>query len=273
VLMIALVSSVPRLPAHEALRAHNAAEFASAFAAMVSWPSSLPFGLVVYAPALFLSLRALKNAPKLGDNQWFNLAAFGWVVVQFFALAMGRAQGAPLAPRYLDTFQIGIAITIVSALFLMPTEFLRTPVRHAVVGAAILMWFSLLVFWAGEDAYSHLRYPIEVRRQTAITETDNVRGYLSTGDYSFLANKPLLDIPHPSAERLRQLLDDPAIRSVLPPGLSSSEGPRDGIVELLKAVLLRLGYLFVGSGILLSMAAICLVCVQGTRANNLSRVP
>jgi len=105
------------------------------------------------------------------------------------------------------------------------------------IPAAVALWFVLLAFWVGWDAYFH----VEVRRQTAITETNNLRGYLSTGDFSYLTNKPILEIPYPSAERLRGLLDDLAIRSVLPPGLSS-DGARDSVIESVKAALLQLSY-------------------------------
>jgi hypothetical protein len=118
------------------------------------------------------------------------------------ALALGRAKGAPLSSRYLDTFQIGIAVSIVSALSLMPAHLGLTSVRRG-IPAAVALWFVLLAFWVGWDAYFHVQYPVEVRRQTAITETNNLPGYLSTGDFSYLTNKPIFEIPYPSAERLR----------------------------------------------------------------------
>jgi hypothetical protein len=253
-LMIALALSVPKIPGHEPLRAHGVVEFLSALAAIASWPAKSPFGLVVYAPAIAFSIRVLRNTPKLADNQWFNIAAFGWILVQFVALALGRAKGAPLSSRYLDMFQIGLAVSIVSALSLMPAHLGLTSVRRG-MPAVVALWFLLLAFWIGRDAYSHLQYPVEARRQTAITETNNLRGYLSTGDFSYLTNKPILEIPYPSAERLRGLLDDPAIRSVLPPGLSS-DGTRDGVIESVKAALLQLSYFFVGLGVLLFVAAL-----------------
>ena len=123
------------------------------------------------------------------------------------------------------------------------------------IPAAVALWFVLLAFWVGWDAYFHVQYPVEVRRQTAITETNNLRGYLSTGDFSYLTNKPIFEIPYPSAERLRGLLDDLAIRSILPPGLSS-DGARDGVIESVKVALLQLSYFFIGVGALLFLAAV-----------------
>jgi hypothetical protein len=139
-----------------------------------------------------------------------------------------------LSSRYLDTFQIGIAVSIVSALSLMPAHLGLTSMRRG-IPAVVALWFVLLAFWVGWDAYFH----VEVRRQTAITETNNLRGYLSTGDFSYLTNKPIF--AYPSAERLRGLLDDLAIRSILPPGLSS-DGARDSVIESVKAALLQLSY-------------------------------
>jgi hypothetical protein len=174
-----------------------------------------------------------------------------------------------LASRYLDIFQIGIAVSVVSALSLMPAHLRLTSLRRG-VPAAVAAWFLLLAFWVGHDAYFHLKRPVEVRRQTAVTETNNLRGYLSTGDFSYLANKPIFDIPYPSAERLRGLLDDPALRSVLPPGLTS-DGAHDGVIESVKVALLQLPYFFVGLGLLLFLAAVRLLRAEGTRADGLRR--
>ena len=46
-----------------------------------------------------------------------------------------------------------------------------------------------------------------------------MRGYIATGDFGFLNGKPFLHIPYPDPNRLRSLIDEPEIRSILPPVL------------------------------------------------------
>jgi len=259
-LTIALVLSIPRIAGHEPLRAHGVVEFLSAFAGVASWPAKPPFGLLVYLPATAFSIRLIRKPPQLNDDQWFNLAVLGWITVQFVALPLGRANGAPVSSRYLDTLQIGIVASLVSALSLLAARVGSISAQRA-VAASIALWFLLLTFWAGHDAYFHLRYPIEVRRQTAVTETNNVRGYLTTGDVSYLTPKPILDIPYPSAERLRGFLDDATIRSLLPPDLTL-DGTREAVIESLKTGLLQLRYVLLGLGGLLFFAAVRLSRVR-----------
>jgi hypothetical protein len=268
-LMLALALSVPKMPGHEALRAHGVGEFLSAFAAIASWPAKPPLCLVIYAPVVVFSVRVLRNPPKLADDQWFNIAAFGWILIQFAALALGRAKGAPLSSRYLDILQIGIAVSIVSTLSLMPAHPRLATLRRG-MPAAVVVWFLFLAFWAGRDAYLHLKRPIEVRQQTAIIETGNLRGYLGTGDSSYVTNKPIFDIPYPSAERLRGLLDDAAIRSVLPPSLSS-DAAHNGVIESVKMALLQLPYFFVGLGIMSFLAAVRFSSCGGTERDGVKR--
>lgn len=45
----------------------------------------------------------------------------------------------------------------------------------------------------------------------------NTRSYLTTGNQSFLFLKPETDIPYPDPARLKSLLDDPVILSIMPP--------------------------------------------------------
>jgi hypothetical protein len=99
----------------------------------------------------------------------------------------------------------------------------------------------------------HLRAFIDERRDVAVTEEKNVRGYVATGDASFLAGAPALEIPYFEGGRLRALLDAPEIRSVLPPALLPRDAPHPR-VEALKRGFLRLSYVWLAAGALLLVA-------------------
>jgi hypothetical protein len=96
---------------------------------------------------------------------------------------------------------------------------------------------------------------MDLRRQTAEVQEKNLRGYLATGDASYLAGAPLVDIPYPEAPRLRDLLDTPEIRAALPPELVSRD-PSSNWVEALKRTFLTQGYTWLGLGALLLIVLI-----------------
>ena len=57
------------------------------------------------------------------------------------------------------------------------------------------------------------------RRDNARIEETHVRAYLAAGDPATPAVRNRLDLPCPSAQRLKSLLDDPTIRAAPPPDL------------------------------------------------------
>ncbi len=118
-----------------------------------------------------------------------------------------------------------------------------------------VVWRTLiLAAWLGVVVVSlthpqrHLRSSIDERRDIAVAEANNLRSYLATGDASFLAGTPALQIPYFDSRRLRELLDTPAIRAALPPDLTG-ETPRSQGVEMVKQTVLRFGLLWLWLGV------------------------
>jgi hypothetical protein len=206
------------------LQAQGLDQFLHAFGRILSWPSKSELGLILYVPTLLFAWRLLGEAPDRADKRWFNLAVLGWLLLQFMALAYGRAD-LPLSSRYLDIIQIGIVLNGVSALFLL-SAFAETVWQRRWAVAALVCWFVVLIFGLQGEANHSVGGGIEFRRDSAAIETENIRAYLHTGDFSILADKPPIDISFPSAERLRGFLDDPTIRAILPVTLIDPERPR-----------------------------------------------
>ncbi len=262
----ALATLVPNVPATDVYRAHSLRQFLSAVFELASWPAPPNLGSLMALPTLVFCVRAFADRPALGDPRWFNVAAFGWVLTQYLAFAAGRAL-IPVETRYLDTLLIGLAINMTSFFWLVGS--------YAAGGKRRIWWSLALAGWLVIVAASLARpaHPlpgsIDLRRQTAEVQERNLRGYLATGDSSYLAGVPLVDIPAPVANRLRELLDSPEIRSALPPELLSRL-PAPNWVEAFKRIFLSQAYTWLGAGILMLIALLAREASRGHRLRSWS---
>ncbi len=243
---------IPHVELSDVYRAHSLRQFLSAVFELASWPAPPNLGLLMTLPSIVFCLRTFADRPALSDARWFNVAAFGWILTQFAAIAAGRAL-IPVEVRYLDTLLIGLAVNMASLFWLVGSG--------AVSGKRKMWWFAALAAWLVIVAASLIRpaHPLpgsmDLRRQTAEVQEKNLRGYLATGDASYLAGAPLVDLPYPEAPRLRKLLDTPEIRAALPPELLSRD-PSSNWVEALKRTFLTQGYTWLGAGVLLLIIVI-----------------
>ena len=248
---LVLVSLIPHVPDSDVYRAHSLWQFVAASFQVASWPAPPNLGSLMALPSVIFCLRTFADRPGLRDPRWFNVAAFGWILTQFAAFAAGRAL-IPIENRYLDTLLIGLAVNMTSFFWLVESN-ARGGKRRVWWSAALAAW---LVIVAGSLVYPKHPLPgsMDLRRETANVQEKNLRFYLATGDASYLAGTPLMDIPYPEAARLRQLLDAPEIRAALPPALFSRDAPPNW-VEAFKKTFLRQGYIWLSAGVLL------LICV------------
>jgi hypothetical protein len=203
-------------------------------------------------PSVLFCLRVVADRPALSDPRWFNVAAFGWILTQFAAFAMGRAL-IPVEIRYFDTLLIGLAVNMTSFVWLATSDAARAR-RRAWWLAALAVWLVIVA-----PSLIHPKHPLpfsmDLRRRTDEVQEKNLRSYLATGDRSYLAGAFIIDIPYGDAERLRELLGTPQIRAALPPQLLSRDPPSNW-VEAFKRAFLGGAYGWLGAGLLLLFALI-----------------
>ena len=247
-----LMSLIPHVPSSDVYRAHSSKQFLSAVFQLASWPAPPNLGALMAAPSVLFCLRTFADRPALSDARWFNVAAFGWILTQFVALAAGRAL-IPVELRYLDSLLIGLAVNMVSFFWLVQT-YSGSGNRKIWLTAALAAWLVIVAASLVRPARP-LPGSIEWRRQTAEVQERNLRSYLATGDASYLAGAPLSDIPYFEAPRLQELLAAPEIRAALPPELLSRDAPSNW-VEAFKRVFLGQGYVWLSVGFLLLIGVV-----------------
>jgi hypothetical protein len=212
----------PHNPGHEHLKAQSLTQFATAFGSILAWPlavdrvtpASLAAPLLMQLP-LLLGVFATIGKTGARRSLLFLVALGGWFGLSALALGYGRA-GDVLASRYLDMLCFGLLTNFAALLILWGRTSPRW--RSGLVFLTAL-WLTIVTVSIYRNLPA-LQHDMRAKALASRIQERNVRGYLLTGGESWLQDADFLEIPYPSAERLRQLLDDKTIRGILPVSLS-----------------------------------------------------
>ena len=212
----------PHVPAHTALKASSGGQFFGALRAILAWPTRGTFlaVLVVQLPLGVFMIQAVRAMLARKPMDGFLFAMGLWFYAQCAALAYGRA-GLPLEPRYTDVFSVGLILNM-AAMGMVFHDHEHWPAwcRRGIMA----VWLGC-VAWGVWGSAGHLLQGLTYKQHFGRIQEERVRGYIATHDLRYLQPENMLEIPYPSTERLKTLLDDPVILGFLPQGLV------DGAVE------------------------------------------
>jgi hypothetical protein len=223
-LFSAAVVWIPDIPQNAVLRAGTPTAFVGALARILAWPMAggwLSVSLS-WLPGLVLAWQLLWRGFPAGDRAMPLLAVLAWVFLQNISLAYGRAS-SPLSSRYLDVVVLGVLANVLSAIVVW--ERMEGDRRRVVAAASVLAlmcWVLAGVFRESQSEVAYIR-SFTVR---GIRQTENVRGFMETGDSSYLFGKPFMEIPYPDPVRLQACLRQPSLRGLLPAALGSTARER-----------------------------------------------
>jgi hypothetical protein len=209
--------------------AAGAGSIEQAFAAAVkaaSWPLAAHHwstavetigAVLVQAPLIVMAVRLLRQPPDLSDRRWFLLALGLWIALQLVAIAHARGT-AVTAPRYLDLLVFGLLINGACA-FVLAQESRRIPRGEFLAMGALGCWLVAVLYGGGQKALSFL--PVQLAEYAVAEQirTDNLKAYLATGDFAHLRDKPPFHTPSAAPDHVAAVVNDPALRAVLPPSL------------------------------------------------------
>ncbi|HEL4243798.1 TPA: hypothetical protein UM790_001333 [Stenotrophomonas maltophilia] len=211
---VAAYLAIPVIPEHRTLQAQGALEFIDAISHVLGWPVSR-FHLAVVAlwlpSVLVISRMLLRRHATHSELVMAGLCI--WSALQGAAIAYGRGHGMETpTSRYTELFIPGL---FGNAWFAI--QLLRTATRPSVVrtGAVLVAGAFAITFTGG--MLRHMPADMAtVRERAALGQIQqrNVLHYLTSNDPSALQVK-FQHIPYPNAERLKTLLDDPALRGAL----------------------------------------------------------
>jgi len=206
--------ATPVTAGHAGMKAHSAGEFMNALKAALSWPQReriVPALLLNLPCVAFMWMLWRRRSQPFRPAVWVLLGLIVWVGAQAVALSYGRAASVR-SSRYLDLLAVGTILNFGCLLWCLQQS-ARLKARFGVL--IVVVWLAYLAggLWHQRHA---IEGQVEHKLQMSQTEQANVHAYLASSDPAHLYDKPLLHIPYPDADRLRQLLDDPAVRRILP---------------------------------------------------------
>ncbi len=205
------------VPDHAVLKAAGLSGWLDAWIHQLAWPITtqvaywVALGLLPPLAMLVAFLRRRIDGPAA----LVLLAACAWVVMQTMAIAYARG-GAEhgYSSRYTDNLALGVLINVLAVAYLA-IGIKSSRVRAALgAGCATMVIASLSGLHREATAVRDGTLEPMIAIQSARATT--VRAYLATHGAQFFNKIPWDELPYPSAARLADLLDRPAIRASLP---------------------------------------------------------
>lgn len=207
--------TLPPQSAHEIFRARSLSELLNGFLLIESWPFK-----VRNWTALLFWLPTCMTLPFLIYRKTFtryDLLMTGcllWSVLQAIATSYGRGHDLNIiTSRYADFICFGL--TACAWFSLRITELFPRNLRIQLLTIVVSISFFTTLYKAHRLRKADDFIDMQNRHKMALVQIKNVNDYLRTGDSTAL-QKPAFQIPYPDAVRLKTLLNNPALRSVLP---------------------------------------------------------
>jgi hypothetical protein len=175
----------------------------------------------------------LRKQKNLNVVDSFVFCCLIWCYLQFLAIAYARGQVEYqkdfITLRYLDINALFLVFSFIATWKLLSWNFIRSINVfniHFPLKLLAVIWLSLVLTEVFVKSIPIVISNFYHHESLKTSQYDNVSGYLRTGDYDkFLSGKEMgLKIPYNDANRLKMILDDPNVRTILPTKLRSEVG-------------------------------------------------
>lgn len=213
-------SLTPTVAGHAYLHATSIPQFIDVLMAVLGWPIPTHYfsALILNAPNVFFAFRMLRRRSPTTDRRWFLLALCIWATAQIASIAYGRVEGY-FSSRYTDLFSIGILVNFACLISLVQDDLGKFNRRK--IDCAVL-WFFIVAASLGLFSCEWNYKELYAKRSIGQIEEANTKNYLATGDFSYIKDKPFLEIPYPGDGRaFSETLAMPEIKAILPSNIRS----------------------------------------------------
>ena len=195
---------------HGMLKARDLSDLINAYLQILNWPNGI-INLILYSSFLYYFLihkRILSRINYIpnfyfGKYQFIILALLGWVLLQIFAVAYGRANGDVASSRYLITYSIAFPILIYFIANGLDKDFKKIKIISLL--CSILVLFAL-------GRYSYKTSLIDIKKDHAdlIRWNESLKqAYLKDDMQILVKTKNKL---HPRPKRIWKVIKDPVLK-------------------------------------------------------------
>ena len=211
------------VPDHDVLRASSVLQWANVFSRSVAWPytQTAAAAALVNFPLAVLAVFYFRGDRALGRHEAARrvealLAVSGWVALQSAAIALTRGAGIYsgwMSPRYMDVLALGTLANFLALFVVLSLPGIERRLRGAAAIAGTA-WVALVIAGAAFATQRGFR-DMKGRAEQVQRAEERVRAYLLEPALEQLTAESA-HIAYPWADRFARLLDDPALRGVLP---------------------------------------------------------
>jgi len=204
-------ADIPHILAHDIYRARNFSEWIHSALRILSWPTG-PHSWIaapLWLPGA-ITIPILLRKKKLCKSDLFMAGCFMWSFAQALAIAFGRGQELTAIPsRYTDLLSIGLIGNAWFALRFTEQYEKQKWQKH------IMLAIFPLFFNGHKKRFEFDLIDMKRIHKYSVIQTRNVTKYYETHNPAYL-QQPTMHIPYPDSVRLKNLLDNPTIKKLLP---------------------------------------------------------
>jgi hypothetical protein len=202
------------VPQHVVFHARNINQFLTVFTHCLAWPwiDRWPFCLVMQLPVLWLIFIRRRHRERLDATERCAIALGVFAVLQAFAIAYSRGAVLPDA-RPLSRYQDPLLLGVAGQLFALLRIFSSHGRGARIVG---LVWCGVAAGGLIGLTETNFTLHLPVKRIQDRANLAIVRDYAHTGDPSVFSRDPNFYGPHPDPGVVQHVIDDPALRAILP---------------------------------------------------------
>jgi hypothetical protein len=168
-------------------------------------------------PTVWFCQHTLARRPAISNRAWVAVGIAGWVVIQVALLAYGRGNQVVVS-RYMDLLLPVYPVGLVAVSALADKPPVTRLSRYA--GRGAVAWVFIVTMGIAVAGYVHALGAIEWNK-SARQQVVNVQAYLATNNVDRLKARGSsawgIDLADPNPQWLASVLQDPAVRTILPP--------------------------------------------------------
>jgi hypothetical protein len=218
-ILVAGIALIQVQEGHARFQPETFLDFIKALSKNLSWPwVDIPFLFpILWCPFVILCYRVCFFSKETSLQYPLFIIGLGlWVLMQCTAIAYARGNSQiELAPRYMDLLSLIPVVNILSAHHLY-NRLTENRKKRTLINIACTCWYALPVIGIIYLLINNSIQGFTNMGSLLAKQSETIGRYLTTNDDKIILEARHMEIPYPDAKKLSLLLQNDAIRDLLP---------------------------------------------------------